>query len=152
MCLCVSCCSLACMCHSFHYIKRILETMFVHRISHGTMPLRNIFKVHELDMFIVTSCPARPYFQTLTYYSVSVCSRTVAITGAPQLGWRITLTTLSTPHPVSGNHSFISSAESITDANLSLSDTLTDYGQQQINTGLYLFLVGLTSAGTFSRY
>uniref|UniRef100_A0A8C4DWM0 Trans-2,3-enoyl-CoA reductase a n=1 Tax=Dicentrarchus labrax TaxID=13489 RepID=A0A8C4DWM0_DICLA len=35
---------LACMCHSFHYIKRILETMFVHRISHGTMPLRNIFK------------------------------------------------------------------------------------------------------------
>uniref|UniRef100_A0A3Q3N210 Very-long-chain enoyl-CoA reductase n=1 Tax=Mastacembelus armatus TaxID=205130 RepID=A0A3Q3N210_9TELE len=35
---------LACMCHSFHYIKRILETLFVHRISHGTMPLRNILK------------------------------------------------------------------------------------------------------------
>ncbi|XP_019734800.1 very-long-chain enoyl-CoA reductase isoform X2 [Hippocampus comes] len=34
----------ACLCHSSHYIKRILETMFVHRISHGTMPLRNIFK------------------------------------------------------------------------------------------------------------
>lgn len=41
-------CSLACMCHSFHYVKRILETVFVHRISHGTMPLRNIFKVNEM--------------------------------------------------------------------------------------------------------
>lgn len=47
-CYLMSRCSLACMCHSFHYIKRILETMFVHRISHGTMPLRNIFKVSEM--------------------------------------------------------------------------------------------------------
>uniref|UniRef100_A0A8C6YT26 3-oxo-5-alpha-steroid 4-dehydrogenase C-terminal domain-containing protein n=1 Tax=Nothoprocta perdicaria TaxID=30464 RepID=A0A8C6YT26_NOTPE len=31
-------------CHSFHYIKRLIETVFVHRFSQGTMPLRNIVK------------------------------------------------------------------------------------------------------------
>nr|XP_006114208.1 very-long-chain enoyl-CoA reductase-like [Pelodiscus sinensis] len=36
--------NLACICHSFHYIKRLIETIFVHRFSHGTMPLRNIIK------------------------------------------------------------------------------------------------------------
>jgi very-long-chain enoyl-CoA reductase len=35
---------LTCMCHSFHYIKCLLETLFVHRFSHGTAPLQNIFK------------------------------------------------------------------------------------------------------------
>lgn len=38
-------CSLACICHSFHYIKRLIETIFVHRFSHGTMPLRTIARV-----------------------------------------------------------------------------------------------------------
>ncbi|XP_071606871.1 very-long-chain enoyl-CoA reductase isoform X2 [Heliangelus exortis] len=36
--------NLACICHSFHYIKRLIETVFVHRFSHGTMPLKNILK------------------------------------------------------------------------------------------------------------
>uniref|UniRef100_A0A674IQX8 3-oxo-5-alpha-steroid 4-dehydrogenase C-terminal domain-containing protein n=2 Tax=Terrapene triunguis TaxID=2587831 RepID=A0A674IQX8_9SAUR len=36
--------NLACICHSFHYIKRLIETIFVHRFSHGTMPLRSIIK------------------------------------------------------------------------------------------------------------
>lgn len=34
----------AAICWAVHYIKRILETFFVHRFSKGTMPLRNLFK------------------------------------------------------------------------------------------------------------
>ncbi|XP_016530685.1 very-long-chain enoyl-CoA reductase-like isoform X2 [Poecilia formosa] len=36
--------TLACVCHTFHYVKRLMETIFVHRFSHGTMPLRTIVK------------------------------------------------------------------------------------------------------------
>ncbi|UJR29350.1 hypothetical protein I4U23_010562 [Adineta vaga] len=31
-------------CWTFHYAKRILETIFVHRFSHSTMPILNLFK------------------------------------------------------------------------------------------------------------
>lgn len=36
--------TIAAVCWSIHYAKRIFETLFVHRFSHGTMPLRNLFK------------------------------------------------------------------------------------------------------------
>ncbi|XP_044740823.1 very-long-chain enoyl-CoA reductase [Chrysoperla carnea] len=35
---------LAAICYTVHYAKRILETLFVHRFSHATMPIRNLFK------------------------------------------------------------------------------------------------------------
>ncbi|XP_036407719.1 trans-2,3-enoyl-CoA reductase-like [Megalops cyprinoides] len=35
---------LACFCHSLHYIKHVLETLFVHRLSDGYTPLRNLLK------------------------------------------------------------------------------------------------------------
>lgn len=35
---------LAMICHTIHYAKREFETLFIHRFSNGTMPMRNIFK------------------------------------------------------------------------------------------------------------
>uniref|UniRef100_A0A914HFH7 very-long-chain enoyl-CoA reductase n=1 Tax=Globodera rostochiensis TaxID=31243 RepID=A0A914HFH7_GLORO len=36
--------TIACICHTIHYAKRLYETQFVHRFSNGTMPIRNLFK------------------------------------------------------------------------------------------------------------
>ncbi|XP_022524097.1 very-long-chain enoyl-CoA reductase [Astyanax mexicanus] len=33
---------LACICHTLHYIKRLVETIFVHRFSQGTLPVQTI--------------------------------------------------------------------------------------------------------------
>lgn len=38
------CSRIALICWSVHYSKRIIETIFIHRFSHGTMPFRNLFK------------------------------------------------------------------------------------------------------------
>ncbi|KAF7491486.1 putative very-long-chain enoyl-CoA reductase art-1 [Sarcoptes scabiei] len=35
---------LAMLCWTIHYVKRLLETIFVHRFSHSTMPIMNLFK------------------------------------------------------------------------------------------------------------
>jgi len=35
---------IAAACWALHYVKRLLETVFVHRFSHQTMPLSNLFK------------------------------------------------------------------------------------------------------------
>ena len=36
--------SIAAICWVAHYAKRILETLFVHRFSHATMPVKNLFR------------------------------------------------------------------------------------------------------------
>lgn len=35
---------IAAVCWTIHYVKRLLETVFVHRFSHATMPIMNLFK------------------------------------------------------------------------------------------------------------
>ncbi|KAL0966911.1 hypothetical protein UPYG_G00302140 [Umbra pygmaea] len=35
---------LACVCHCLHYFRRLLETIFIHRFSKGTLPLQTIMR------------------------------------------------------------------------------------------------------------
>lgn len=37
--------SLACFCHCIHYIRYLLETLFVHKVSAGHTPLKKLIKV-----------------------------------------------------------------------------------------------------------
>ena len=79
--------SIAAACWILHYAKRLLETLFVHRFSHATMPLRNLFKVNWGNRAL----------------ACSLCSpnRTAAITGDLLPLSPISSTTLCTTLPVS---------------------------------------------------
>lgn len=70
--------SIAAACWVFHYGKRLLETIFVHRFSHATMPLGNLFKVSEsLHMSAIACVEFAPsYVSTelfLLLVSLSYC-------------------------------------------------------------------------------
>ena len=65
--------TIALLCHSFHYAKRLFETQYIHRFSNATMPITNLFKVGML----LSESLAQPF-------SKPDCLRTVAITGASQ--------------------------------------------------------------------
>ena len=61
--------SLAAICWSFHYIKRIVESIFVHRFSHATMPIQNLFKVSDSMV------------EAVSFFAIFCLYRIVATTG-----------------------------------------------------------------------
>lgn len=56
---------------SFHFLKREYETLFVHRFSHATMPLRNLFK-NCSHYWILGGILIAYYLYTPTYVSPSL--------------------------------------------------------------------------------
>ena len=62
--------SIAAVCWTLHYAKRILETVFVHRFSHNTMPIRNLFKVGTVSFPSThsgSSIPERLFYLSLKH-------------------------------------------------------------------------------------
>jgi len=67
---------IAAACHTFHYAKRLLETIFVHRFSNATMPILNLFKnssyywgfAFVIGYFVNHPLYTAPYFGNLQIY------------------------------------------------------------------------------------
>ncbi|XP_069903331.1 trans-2,3-enoyl-CoA reductase-like isoform X4 [Oryctolagus cuniculus] len=51
---------LACFCHCMHYIRYLLETLFVHKVSAGHTPLKNLIKICEAGNHFINVMLAHP--------------------------------------------------------------------------------------------
>lgn len=66
---------LACYCWTGHFAKRLLETIFIHRFSNATMPIRNIFKnsgFYWSFAGLVSYFVSHPLYTPPTYGSVQI--------------------------------------------------------------------------------
>jgi len=68
---------IAAICWTIHYSKRLLETLFVHRFSHSTMPIMNLFKncvyywgfAFYIGYYVNHPLYTPPYFGKIQVYS-----------------------------------------------------------------------------------
>jgi len=68
--------TIALLCHSFHYAKRLFETQYIHRFSNATMPIKNLFKncgyywgfAAFMSYFINHPMYTRPTFSPMQVY------------------------------------------------------------------------------------